>query len=215
MPIELTCPGCGKQLRLADEHAGKAGRCPACQATFQIPAAGPAQIPGSPFGASTPAPQPPTSAASPFAGSSQPPPAGNLFGEQNAGAQTNPFASSGSPPNPFASTSNTQSPYGGVNPYGQPAPNMYASGPPGEGQATASMILGIVSIVFGFLSPCCCLGLFVGVPCGVIGLILAFQVPAERRNVGMILNIIGIALSVLITAGWWIFNIAIAAANHG
>ena len=30
MPIELACTGCGRQLRVADEHAGKALRCPAC-----------------------------------------------------------------------------------------------------------------------------------------------------------------------------------------
>jgi hypothetical protein len=39
MPISLTCT-CGKQLRLKDEAAGKKGKCPACGAIFQIPAAG-------------------------------------------------------------------------------------------------------------------------------------------------------------------------------
>lgn len=30
MPLEVRCAGCGKLLRVADEHAGKALRCPVC-----------------------------------------------------------------------------------------------------------------------------------------------------------------------------------------
>lgn len=36
MPIDLTC-SCGKQLRVADEHAGRQGRCPICGAVLDIP----------------------------------------------------------------------------------------------------------------------------------------------------------------------------------
>ena len=39
MPIELTCP-CGKQLRVADEFAGRQGQCPACGALVDIPERG-------------------------------------------------------------------------------------------------------------------------------------------------------------------------------
>lgn len=191
MPIELTCPGCGKQLRLADEHAGKAGRCPACQATFQIPSAS-EQAASSPFGGGAPT-QPP---------GSPPAPAGNLFGEQQ-------------PPNPFASTSNMQSPYGGTNPYTSPQTPMYGAPPAssGEGMATASIVMGIISIVFSFV-PCCCLNLLISVPCGVIGLILSFQVPPERRTIGMILNIVGLGLTVLIFAGWFLFGLLGGFANQ-
>jgi len=195
MPIELTCPGCGKQLRLADEHAGKAGRCPACQATFQIPAHGQPQSPAPSFGAPT----------QPFG--SAPAPPGDLFGSP----------SQQQPPNPFASTSNmpSPSPYGGTNPYGAPqAPNMYgAQSPPGEVMATASIVLGIVSIIFAFLPCCCYLNLLVGVPCGIIGLILSFQVPPERRMMGLILNGVGLGLTVLFFAAYLIF-IFVAAANQ-
>ena len=192
MPIELTCPGCGKQLRLADEHAGKSGRCPACQATFQIPTA--SEQAASPFGGGAP--------TQPFGSSPAPAPPGDLFGSP----------SPQQPPNPFASTSSMQSPYGGTNPYSSPQAPMYGAPPAssGEGTATASIVLGIVSIVFSFVQ-CCCLNLLVGVPCGVIGLILSFQVAQEQRKVGMILNIIGLAMNVLITAAWWIIQIAIAA----
>src|SRR5207244_1036575 len=31
MTIDMGCPTCGRTLRLADEHAGKQIRCPACQ----------------------------------------------------------------------------------------------------------------------------------------------------------------------------------------
>jgi hypothetical protein len=195
MPIELTCPSCGKQLRLADEHAGKAGRCPACQATFQIPTAG--EQAGALFGAGAP--------AQPFG--SSPAPAGNLFGEQQPPSQ---------PPNPFASTSNMQSPYGGTNPYSSSQAPMYGAPPAssGEGAMTASIVLGIVSIVFSFI-PCCCLNLLISVPCGIIGLILSFQVPPERRTIGMILNIIGLGLTVLIFVGWLLFGLLGGAVNQG
>lgn len=38
MPITLSCP-CGKSLRVADEHAGKKVRCPACGNINSAPAA--------------------------------------------------------------------------------------------------------------------------------------------------------------------------------
>jgi len=37
MPIESTCEGCGKRLRVADEHAGQVARCPHCQALYTVP----------------------------------------------------------------------------------------------------------------------------------------------------------------------------------
>src|SRR6516225_1285115 len=36
MSIDLTC-SCGRQLRVADEFAGRQGRCPACGAILEIP----------------------------------------------------------------------------------------------------------------------------------------------------------------------------------
>jgi len=193
MPIELNCPGCGKQLRLADEHAGKAGRCPACQATFQIPThseqQAQQQTPASPFGSSSSPP---------------PSPAGNLFPQQPQ-----------QPPHPFASTSGMPSPYGGTNPYSSPQAPMYgAQSQPGEGTATASMVLGIVAIVASIL-PCCCggLNLFISIPCGIIGLVLAFQTPPERRQIGLILNIVGLGLNVLFFVLWLVWFL-IAAANQ-
>ena len=37
MPISFNCP-CGKALRVADEHAGRRVKCPACQAVGTVPA---------------------------------------------------------------------------------------------------------------------------------------------------------------------------------
>lgn len=43
MSISITCV-CGKQLRVADELAGRRGKCPACRAEIQIPHAAPAAL---------------------------------------------------------------------------------------------------------------------------------------------------------------------------
>lgn len=40
MPIEVRCEGCGRQLRVAEEHAGKALRCPACNHISKAPPSG-------------------------------------------------------------------------------------------------------------------------------------------------------------------------------
>lgn len=45
MPIDVTCAGCGKTLRVADEHAGKRARCPECQQEFTVPDAAASKSP--------------------------------------------------------------------------------------------------------------------------------------------------------------------------
>jgi predicted Zn finger-like uncharacterized protein len=45
MPLVIACPGCSKQFRIGDEHAGKQVKCPACQTVFQVPAQQPATAP--------------------------------------------------------------------------------------------------------------------------------------------------------------------------
>src|SRR4051812_14286119 len=37
MAIDSTCQNCGKQLRVADEHAGEQARCPNCQTIYTVP----------------------------------------------------------------------------------------------------------------------------------------------------------------------------------
>jgi hypothetical protein len=183
MPIEFACPGCGKQLRLADEHAGKTGRCPACQTTFAIPASGTAS----------------SQASSPFTGSPQPT---DPFSRQTQEGQqpTDPArgnwpASSFSEQAPAAPTS--------YHPYGPPTQYTAASANK-EGYAVASTVLGVISIVAapGVFLPCCCLVSLISIPSGILGIILAFQAPPERRNLGLVLNAVGIGLSVVLFLLW-------------
>lgn len=67
MSITLTCPSCGKQCSVKDEHAGTQVRCPNCPAVISVPAPGaaapvllepeaipvtsPPPVPGAPAGA--------------------------------------------------------------------------------------------------------------------------------------------------------------------
>jgi hypothetical protein len=48
MPIETSCHGCRKLLRVADEHAGKTARCPGCGTIYTVPgkSVGQAAAPG-------------------------------------------------------------------------------------------------------------------------------------------------------------------------
>ena len=39
MAIDVTCLSCGKTMQLPDRYAGKKGKCPACGAILQVPAA--------------------------------------------------------------------------------------------------------------------------------------------------------------------------------
>jgi hypothetical protein len=39
MPIQVQCPGCGRQFQAADELAGKRAKCPQCSAAISVPAA--------------------------------------------------------------------------------------------------------------------------------------------------------------------------------
>ena len=43
--IEFNCSQCGKTVRVADESAGRQGRCPSCQAVLTIPSAAPSPPP--------------------------------------------------------------------------------------------------------------------------------------------------------------------------
>jgi hypothetical protein len=57
MPIQLKC-SCGKSLSVRDELAGKAVKCPSCQAVLRIPAAGASAKPTSAKASSAATPKP-------------------------------------------------------------------------------------------------------------------------------------------------------------
>jgi ribosomal protein S27E len=84
MAIEIGCTGCGQTLRVADEHAGKKARCPACGTIVQVPEAGMA------------APLEPL-AESPFSGKPPLAPDANPFGDRPE-PPLNPYARPGTSP---------------------------------------------------------------------------------------------------------------------
>jgi hypothetical protein len=171
MPIEMACPGCGKTLRLGDEHAGKTGRCPNCQQMFPIPLPGAANSGslGSPLPSAQPAPEAQPANRSP---SSRP-----LFGE---GTHT----ASGT----FADH---------VNPYSTTPPHStVGQTAPADPSAITSTILGTISILLSFMVCCCPLNLL-GIPVSILGVILAYQAPVAQRTLPLALNLVGLVLTVL------------------
>lgn len=68
--IRFACPGCSATFTVADEKAGKTGKCPKCQSQFVIPAAEASASADAP-----PLPPPPAPAPSSRAPSPPPPPA--------------------------------------------------------------------------------------------------------------------------------------------
>ncbi|HPM80224.1 MAG TPA: hypothetical protein PLF81_05965 [Candidatus Anammoximicrobium sp.] len=155
MSIEIGCTGCGQTLRVADEHAGKKARCPACGTIVQVPEAGL----GAPL-------QP--ALESPFSDLSQPAPGVNPFGERPEQA-LNPYASPGAPP--FKPATFSRPHRGGLiltfailgvlccMPFCIAAWVMGATDlkeiragrmdPSGQGMTQAGMIIGIVGTVLG------------------------------------------------------------------
>lgn len=87
MAIEIGCTGCGQTLRVADEHAGKKARCPACGTIVQVPEAGMA----APLEPADPAVE------RPFSGKPQVAPDANPFGDRPEPAP-NPYAPPGTSP---------------------------------------------------------------------------------------------------------------------
>ncbi|MCL2353918.1 MAG: DUF4190 domain-containing protein [Defluviitaleaceae bacterium] len=82
-------------------------------------------------------------------------------------------------------------------PYQQHQPNYNQAG---RGKAIASLVLGIISIVFCYLP-------LVGLVCGIVGLIMASQARREGFNGGMrqggvVTSIIGIVISSIWTFSW-------------
>lgn len=155
MSIEIGCTGCGQTLRVADEHAGKKARCPACGTIVQVPQAGMAAL-------LTPATE------SPFSELRQPAPEVNPFGERPEQV-LNPYASPGAPA--FKPPSFSRPHRGGLiltfailgvlccMPFCIAAWVMGATDlkeiragrmdPSGQGMTQAGMIIGIVGTVLG------------------------------------------------------------------
>jgi hypothetical protein len=67
MSIELNCTGCGQMLRVADEHAGKKARCPACGTIVEVPSSAADLPPGGDSSSPFAGPFEPASKPNPFA----------------------------------------------------------------------------------------------------------------------------------------------------
>lgn len=63
--LEFPCPGCREVLRVATTHAGRAGRCTLCGATFDVPAPPDAAAPPATGAASTSSSPPEPTVSSP------------------------------------------------------------------------------------------------------------------------------------------------------
>lgn len=85
-----------------------------------------------------------------------------------------------------------QEPNQGFNPYPDQNQN-----PQSNGKAVASLVLGIVSLVFIFTGQ----GALIGIVAGIVGLILGISARKERPSgmatAGIVLSIIGLALCVI------------------
>jgi hypothetical protein len=183
MAIEFHCPHCNRQIRTPDEHAGKRGKCPQCQAVVEIPAASAAPDELDPLGGGLNDPWgdlPPPGAMpqTPFPGA-----AANSAGPAGWGAPpagTNPYAAPAfqPPPRPASSMSDDRS-LRWILPIGH-SPFAIAAG-----------YLGLFSLA-------CC-------PLGPLAVILAIagiiQMQKNPRLSGMGRCIVGIVLGAIGTLG--------------
>ena len=81
--------------------------------------------------------------------------------------------------------------------YGPP-PGSY----PGKGMSIAGMVLGIVGLVFTFFG----LGIFIGIPASIVGLVLAIMgrnkamavgAPTAMATAGLVTSIVALGISIL------------------
>ena len=181
MPIDVLCPGCGKTLRLGDEHAGKTGKCPACQTHFPIPTP------------NQPSSQPPIIQPEFEQLVSQLQPPGNNTGTYPLERKALFAESASGESKPVVTESSARA---NANPYAAPytttpfQPTNNGSDP----SATAATVLGVISILCATVGFCCCFISLLSYPLSIIGLVLAYQAPPQLRQMPLILNVIGLIL---------------------
>lgn len=106
------------------------------------------------------------------------------------------------------------------SPYAPPVSSGYGVQPQlagqGSGKATASMVLGIVGLVFGL---CGCYGLMIALPCCILAIIFGGQFKQDaalnpalagelgKAKAGVIMGWIGLGLTLLITGSFFVFGI--------
>lgn len=184
MPV-IACPHCSTRLEAPESVLGREVVCGRCQRNFMAVAA-----------ATIPAPQ------QPAAGEVEPSPAEG-FGQADVNPYDAAAAGTGGNEPPPTPPPPAPSPFGAA-PMAGVGPGMQG---PISGNATASMVLGISSIVVSVLGTCCCgpVGVL-SVAAGIVAVILARKVDDElasgrtgpasesRAKAGKICGIIGIVL---------------------
>lgn len=104
MALQFPCPGCGRQLQVPEEAAGRQGKCPSCGMIFTIPSGGPLPPSGQPGSAGPSAPFGPP-------GPSGPPP-----GAPSGAGGYPPYGFAPSGPPPGVGPSAASSPAGEIRP---------------------------------------------------------------------------------------------------
>jgi len=99
-----------------------------------------------------------------------------------------------------------QNPYGGQFPYQQQynyQPPFNEPQPGSSGMAIASLVLGIVGVVFN-----CCTAWFISIPSAIVGLIMGIMVLRNKKPgksmaiVGIVLSSIGLLVGILVMLGY-------------
>lgn len=119
------------------------------------------------------------------------------------------------------SASPSASENGEASPYTPPVAPGYPIQPqmpvPSSGKATASMVLGIVGLVFGI---CGCYGFAIAMPCCILAIVFGTQFKADaarhpllagelgKAKAGVIMGCIGIGISILLTICLFAFGVA-------
>ncbi len=184
MPIQIACPGCSKQFRVADEHAGKKVKCPGCSTVFQVPV-------GRESPSGDPAPGDPPSPAD---SSVTPRPAPR---DSHSPGAYQPAAAQGSPYQPSQHAAAPRKPVGEELTDAE------------RTMGTISVVLGgisLVGVVVPFFFFCCCGALAAIIPAAMtvpagIGLALAFKSKGGLKTAGIVTNSIALGIGVLALIG--------------
>jgi LSD1 subclass zinc finger protein len=218
MALDLSCPGCGRQLRIPDGFLGKQVRCPTCRTVFTgSPGPNPAEPPAAAEGPAAPeVPDPSASEAPSAVKSSAPPlPAPPI---PPPDAEDEPEEDEEDDQRPW------EGPYGGVRRDCEPH------------RGPMVLTLGIISTVCGAMSVvgwlCCGLAVLLslpGLPLGIVAWVMGSRDLRQMREgtkhpegqgqtqagricgiIGTITSALGLLVTVLLIVGYVLFFAVLA-----
>lgn len=222
--IEFRCPSCSATLQVEDEYAGQPGQCPECAAALAVPeaqatAADPAPLRSQGSAAPEEAPAPAAPPAAPpvepgwhyAVGQQRQGPLNRAAMEQRirlGQVRGDMLVWRAGMPSwvPAASVPELQGPLwdANANYVAQYGPQWRQS-IPGRGRAIASLVLGILSLVFFCLWP-------LSAPLGIVGLILGLTALKPGVRGQAITGAVLCGVGLLVTVGFLVF-MGIAANN--